>query len=63
MQIHGETMEWPTSPGPTAHAMAPVCEKCGGGLDFVGKLPAIRLHPLVEVYKCRPCNDVVTVRS
>ena len=46
----------------TAKATAPVCGKCGGSLALVAKLPAIRLLPLVEVYKCALCNHVVTLR-
>jgi hypothetical protein len=45
-----------------ANATAPICEKCGDSLAFVGKLAAIRLFPLPEVYKCSPCNQVVAMR-
>ena len=57
-----ETMEWSGSTTCTAKATAPVCGKCGGSLALVAKLPAIRLLPLVEVYKCALCNHVVTLR-
>ena len=57
-----ETMEWPARVAHAAIAMTPSCEKCGGSLAFVGKLPAIRLLPLLQVYKCSPCNHVITVR-
>ena len=56
-----ETLEWPARIRHAALAMMPICEKCGGNLAFVGKLPAIRLQPLLQVYKCRPCNHVVTI--
>lgn len=59
--MQGETPESPASAGRTANAIAPTCEKCGGSLAFVGELPAIRLLPLLQVYRCKPCNDVVTV--
>jgi hypothetical protein len=55
-------MEWTGSTERTANAMPPICEKCGGSLAFVGKLPAIRLLPLLQVYKCSPCNHVVAMR-
>jgi hypothetical protein len=62
-----EAMERPGRIEPMASALpsiatAPICEKCRGHLAFVGKLPAIRLMPLLEVYKCAPCNHVVTMR-
>ena len=57
-----ETTEWPSKIGHAALAMPPICEKCGAWLAFVGKLPAIRLQPLLKVYKCSPCNHVVTIR-
>ena len=57
-----ETMEWAGRTARMANATAPICEKCGGSQAFVGKLPAIRLLPLLEVYKCSPCNQVVTMR-
>jgi hypothetical protein len=52
-------MQWAGSTARMANAMPPACEKCGDSLALVGKLPAIRLHPLLEVYKCSPCNQVV----
>jgi hypothetical protein len=57
-----ETMEWAGSTERMAKAAAPICEKCGGSQALVGMLPAIRLLPLLHVYKCTPCNQVVTVR-
>lgn len=57
-----ESMEWPAILEHAAKPTPPICDKCGAWLAFVGKLPAIRLCPLIEVYKCGPCNDVVTVR-
>ena len=57
-----ETMERAGSTARMANATAPICEKCGGSQAFVGKLPAIRLLPLLEVYKCSPCNQVVAMR-
>lgn len=57
-----ETMEWAGSTERMANATAQICEKCGGSQAFVGMLPAIRLLPLLEVYKCSPCNQVVAMR-
>jgi hypothetical protein len=47
----------------SSNAVAPICDKCRAGLGYVGRLPAIRLFPLREVYKCAPCNHVVTMRA
>lgn len=58
----GKPMQWAGSTARMANAMPPACEKCGDSLALVGKLPAIRLHPLLEVYKCSPCNQVVVMR-
>jgi hypothetical protein len=60
--MQSETIEWSGSTASTAKAAAPMCGKCSGGLAFVGKLPAVRLLPSVEVYKCTPCNHVVSMR-
>jgi hypothetical protein len=60
--MQSETIEWPGSTTSTAKAAAPMCGRCGGSLIFVGELPAIRLLPLVDIYKCAPCNHVVTTR-
>jgi hypothetical protein len=57
-----EPMQWAGSTARMANATAPICEKCGDSLALVGKLPAIRLLPLLEVYKCSPCNQVVMMR-
>jgi hypothetical protein len=57
-----ETMECAGSTERMANATAQICEKCGGSQALVGMLPAIRLLPLLEVYKCSPCNQVVTMR-
>ena len=59
--MHAETPDSPASAGRAANTIAPICEKCGGSLAFVGELPAIRLLPLLQVYRCKPCNDVVTL--
>ena len=57
----GETVAPPANIGRGANATAPSCEKCGGSLGFVAELPAIRLFPVIQVFKCAPCNDVVTM--
>ena len=57
-----ETKKWPAGSRQAALAMTGACEKCGGPLVFVGKLPAVRLQPLLQVYKCSPCNQIVTLR-
>ena len=57
-----ETAEWPAWTGHAATETALICGKCRGDLAFVGKLPAVRFLPLLQVYKCIPCNQIVTVR-
>jgi hypothetical protein len=59
--MHSETTEWPASTERPANAMRRTCEKCGGSLALVAELPAIRLHPLLGVYKCTPCNQITTL--
>jgi hypothetical protein len=61
--VPGEMMEWPALTGQATTEMAPICGKCGSSVSFVGKLPAIRLLPLLRIYKCPPCNLVITVPS
>ena len=61
--MHSETMQRPASTERPAGAMARSCERCGGSLALVAELPAIRLHPLLGVYKCTPCNRVVALPS
>jgi hypothetical protein len=42
-------------------AGSPRCETCGRGTARVGKLPRVGLRPLVHVYKCDACNQIVSV--
>jgi hypothetical protein len=41
--------------------LPPRCEICGIGAVRIGKLPRIGLRPLVYVYKCNPCNQIMSV--
>jgi hypothetical protein len=43
------------------NAAPPACKKCGRDLAKVGKLPPIGTRPLLHVYKCADCREVVTV--
>jgi len=45
-----------------ADAAPPACKKCGRDMAKVGKLPSIGMRPLLHVYKCADCREVVTVR-
>jgi len=40
---------------------APRCKACGRDTARLGKLPRIGLRPLVHVYKCEACNQIVSV--
>jgi hypothetical protein len=37
----------------------PPCETCGRATVRVGKLPRIGLHPLIYVYKCDQCRQII----
>jgi hypothetical protein len=39
----------------------PRCESCGRDTARLGKLPRIGLRPLIHVYKCETCNQIVSV--
>jgi hypothetical protein len=41
--------------------LPPRCEICGIGTVRIGKLPRIGLRPLVYVYKCDACNQIMSV--
>ena len=41
--------------------LPPRCEGCGAGTARLGKLPRIGLRPLVYVYKCDACNQIVSI--
>jgi hypothetical protein len=40
---------------------SPRCETCGRDTARLGKLPRVGLRPLVHVYKCDACNQVMSV--
>jgi hypothetical protein len=39
-------------------AIAVACSGCGNDMLYVGKLPAISLHSVVHVFKCRICLTI-----
>ena len=41
--------------------LPPRCESCGAGTARLGKLPPIGLRPLVYVYKCDACNQIISI--
>lgn len=41
--------------------LLPRCETCGRDTARLGKLPRVGLRPLVYVYKCDACHQVVSV--
>ena len=46
---------------PSEIGLPPRCETCGLGTAQIGKLPRIGLRPLVYVYKCDACNQIVSI--
>jgi hypothetical protein len=49
---------------PVSHSqthLPPRCDICGGDTARIGKLPRIGVRPLVHVYKCEPCNHIMSV--
>jgi DNA-directed RNA polymerase subunit RPC12/RpoP len=49
-------------PGPLEEkSLSPRCEACGRDTARLGKLPRIGLRPLVHVYKCGACNQIMSV--
>ena len=55
LRILGSCMERSINIGP------PICEECGRPMLWLGQLPKIGLRPLVYVYKCVTCREIVTV--
>jgi hypothetical protein len=45
----------------TEIGLSPRCESCGRPTSRLGKLPRIGLRPLVHVYKCAPCNQIISI--
>jgi hypothetical protein len=46
---------------PAEIGLSPRCESCGRPTSRLGKLPRIGLRPLVHVYKCEPCNYIMSI--
>jgi hypothetical protein len=44
-------------------ALSPSCENCGCATVKVGKLSRLGLHPLINVYKCQPCRQIISITS
>lgn len=42
-------------------APSPRCESCGRVTANVGKLPRIGLRPLIYVYKCNACHQIMSI--
>jgi hypothetical protein len=40
----------------------PSCENCGCA-TVNGKLSRIGSHPLINVYKCQPCRQIISITS
>ena len=45
----------------TEKGPSPRCETCGRATAQLGKLPQVGLRPLVYVYKCGACNQIMSV--
>jgi hypothetical protein len=41
----------------------PSCENCGCATVKVGRLSRIGSHPLINVYKCQPCRQIISITS
>ena len=41
----------------------PSCENCRCATVKVGKLSRLGLRPLINVYKCQPCQQIVSITS
>jgi hypothetical protein len=41
----------------------PSCENCGRATIKVGKLSRLGSHPLINVYKCQPCRQIISITS
>ena len=46
---------------PSRTGQAPQCEICGLATTKLGKLPGIGLRPLIYVYKCESCNQIMSI--
>lgn len=46
---------------PSKMAPSPRCESCGRVTANVGKLPRIGLRPLIYVYKCNACHQIMSI--
>jgi hypothetical protein len=46
---------------PKEISLSPRCESCGHPTSRLGKLPRIGLRPLVYVYKCEPCHQIMSI--
>jgi hypothetical protein len=45
----------------TEKGPSPRCETCGRATAQLGKLPRVGLRPLVHVYMCGACNQVMSI--
>jgi hypothetical protein len=36
------------------------CEQCGADMQFIAKMPRAGGLPPVNIFRCRPCTNVVT---
>jgi hypothetical protein len=41
----------------------PSCENCGCATVKIGKLSRIGSHPLINVYKCQRCRQIISITS
>jgi hypothetical protein len=41
----------------------PSCDNCGRATVKVGKLSRLGSHPLIHVYKCQPCRQIISITS
>jgi hypothetical protein len=41
----------------------PSCDNCGRATVKVGKLSKLGPRPLIHVYKCQPCRQIISITS
>jgi hypothetical protein len=51
-----------TAPTPDAD-QAPCCDRCGLATVRIGKLAQIGRRPLVHVFKCKPCRQIMSIEE
>jgi hypothetical protein len=51
----------PITPMDRSANVPPLNCPCGTPATALGKLPEIGLHPLIYVYWCKPCSEIIEI--